>query len=205
MSARTRDTVRLLALVLGCLGTGAAVGLAQESGAPDPAGPWPAVAPVDRVDAEQAQGFSVLRREQAASDAPTGRVAEAIRLGPEPELGANPGLARRVGSGIGLELFVVPARSELCIADASGAVSCNSTAAARDGLVATSTRSAAGLARVVGLAPDGVARVTVHLAGGATATARVVENTYAGEYVLQVVGVSFTRGERVVEVPIVSP
>lgn len=162
---------------------------------------------ISAVSPAQAKSFAVLERSQ--------RPGDAFGFGHAGPFGSNPALARAVSvprselsSG---DVWVVPAAESMCLrvldpAGGDGWV-CAGIAEAREGGLIGALRPpgnlSAGEAFIQGLAPNGVALVTITLGNGARLSLPVNENVYATT-VVDPVSATFTEPDgtvRTVPVP----
>lgn len=207
----TRTSFRTATVTLACAaglaGAGLTVAFGQQdddppSGLPNHARP---VAVVSEPQAEQRAYFSVFARPRGTPDVLPDRAAEAVEIGPRADLGANPELSRLVFDGGDYQAFLVPARDVLCLVESTGAATCNSTAGAQEGQLASSTRLASGETRVTGVAPDGVSKATVLLGDGTSVERGVDANVYVSRQSVAVRGVDLRIAGRTRRVAIVTP
>jgi hypothetical protein len=193
----------LLALALlaavAAVATGAGGTPATQSQAPERGQP-----PVAGVEPDQAAAFSVLRRGRSSSDELPSAAAAAIARGPQGDLGANPGLARRAGTSTAAELYVVPARGSLCLVTGDGAMACNRSQAARDGYVLSLRETGPGVIGLAGMVPDGVGSVRVMGAGNDVEVATEA-NTWALNVGFEPTAVRWSDGGGETEVPVHVP
>jgi hypothetical protein len=209
---RGRDGMRILrtAAMLAASASIAGVAIAAADGGPAPA-PAPAVpehndaVAITAPDADQLATLGILRREAEAADAAPDGVWQLIARGSGPGLGANPDLARRaLTTALGESLYVVPARGWVCLTSSSGQGSCTPTDRIADGYAVGVAAIPSGF-RLSGLVPDGVARVEVRGAGGATAAATPSGNAWQADVVFAPTTVAWSspHGDR--EVPVAIP
>jgi hypothetical protein len=138
-------------------------------------------ASVQSVPAAEAHAFGVLRRDRDSGDAlPPGLQQMGATFAEK--FSANPGLARKLSfASSAHDAWVVPGDGGICIADNVGGT-CASTARAEAGhLVMTESggpNQDPGEVVVVGLVPDGVTQVSLHLRGGATKPLAVNDNAF---------------------------
>jgi len=193
----TRSSPALRGLAVLAAAAVLAGGISALTAGPDvPAAPGPPRAPaapiaeIASVPAGEAAAFGILRRPRAAADEIRTLIPGA---GPA---GANPALARHVtvapGSLSPASIAVVPAAGAICLrvlqSSATGSFAswrCQSVALARSGgLIVTLLRPSAlpqagANQYLIGLVPDGVARVTVTTATGQTRSVAVHANVYS--------------------------
>jgi hypothetical protein len=125
-----------------------------------------------RADPAIGARFAALRRSAVADDRLPARARSAVAQGPQVELGADPSAARRVATlADDSGLFLVPADRAVCLAADIGTVFCNDVAATGRGLLAGVTLLPGDRLRATGAAPDGTARVVVHLGDGSATEA----------------------------------
>jgi hypothetical protein len=148
------------------------------------------------------RSFGVLRRRARSGD----RAPAGVRRSPFAGRFAGRGATRRARGGTrtasarAAAVFVTPTADGVCAQEASGAGSCAPLADARAGRLVVAADSlpgtAPGTVRVIGLAPDGVAEVTLTLADGTALTERVVGNTYVFDVGAAPASIGWTRGDR---------
>jgi hypothetical protein len=206
------------------LGKGAALvvaiaSLAGSAGATEalaPAAPAPPAAadphvhaaqPVGAADSAQVAQLAVLRRAGRSEDAVPESVRATIANGLGPDVGANPGLARRaLRTALGEDLYVVPGRGWVCLVSSGGPAGCTPTDQIAQGYAVTLQRVPSGI-RLGGLVPDGVSTVTIRGAAGESATATADGNAWRADVAFEPASVAWTRagtsGE--VSVPVYAP
>ncbi len=129
------------------------------------------------ISVEQADGFAILRRAQRESDRLTPGRWQALDQGAPGHVGLNPALARRAATPAG-DMWVVPGNGYLCLALA-GCLTCAPTeSAAKRGMITWTSRRATGQGIVRGLVPDGVEKITLVTANGASIAVQVSENVF---------------------------
>jgi hypothetical protein len=159
---------------------GAAVAIENEPN-PGPVPPQAGASLVAAPEPGQLAAFAILRRPQTASDE-IPRTVTAFLSGAS---GANRSLAHHIAGPEGISVWVMPGRGSMCMVTywAHGKTSgsgCSKNAEAVGGglYAALASVSAPGAQLLVGLVPDGVTQVTVHLRSGAEQQALVSENVY---------------------------
>jgi len=181
MSAkRTWITTAVVAALAGSAGAGyAALGdssagspSASSSPAPGTSGarPSPTEPPVSAVPASISQRFSLFR-------GPVDKAPDAAFL----VEGAAPTLARHMPVSFRGAAWAAPSRDGVCVAlqrDTGIITGCSNEAATTSGLTAV-TSTADGETAIVGLVPDGVARVTLVSGDGSERVLPVASNTYS--------------------------
>jgi hypothetical protein len=143
--------------------------------------------------------LGVLRRAQTPAD----RIPPAIGAGLSEGVlgggfGANIGLARRASGLTAGAAWVVPGDGSACLvansaSDANGGAICAASDRVNAGglEMQSGTRRAPGVVFVAGVAPDGVSRVTLQLAGGAADVVAVRDNVYMAEVHGAVISTAF--------------
>lgn len=178
-------------------------GVAGASEALAPAAPAPPAAadphahaaqPITAPDSAQVALFGVLRRAAQPSDAVPDGVRAHIAAAMGPDVGVNPGLARRaLRTALGEELYVVPGRGWVCLASSAGAAGCAPTDQVALGYAVTLQRIPSGV-RLGGLVPDGVTTVTIRGAAGESATASAEGNAWRADVAFDPASVAWARG-----------
>jgi hypothetical protein len=187
----------------------------SDSSPPVPAQSYAAAAPAEirSIPAAESGSFAILRRAQTPGD-----LFKQIRPGQGP-YGANPTLSRAVAlpaAPLAPRLVsVVPADGGVClrILEATAAASwwCQSIAHATRGQLIVALGAAGSASSgplrassqfVVGLVPDGVAKVKVSAAGGVTRTVVVHDNVYATQLYEPTAVVLTLPGRRPVSYPV---
>ncbi|HWI72534.1 MAG TPA: hypothetical protein VNT55_11295, partial [Baekduia sp.] len=140
---------------------------------------------------------------------PTDALPDAARAhlaaGATPDLGANAALARRaLSTALGEELYVVPGRGWVCLTSTAGAGMCTPTDQIAAGYAVGLQQIPSGY-RLSGLVPDGVTRVEVRGAGGATAATEVSGNAWRADVAFAPARVAWTGGAGEVSVPVFPP
>jgi hypothetical protein len=118
------------------------------------------------ISADQANDFAILRRPQTPLDLlPADRVDQFEQSGMTRRRGLNPGLARRALTQIG-EAWIVPGNGHVALITHGGATCTHTDLIARQGLLLWGSSTDMRPDVVAhGLAPDGVADVTLYAAG----------------------------------------
>lgn len=180
------------------------------------------VRPAVAITPAQSANLGILRRPRVASDALLPWDAFSATHTPMAANGVNPSLSRRAEGFASGAAWVIPGNGTIClIADnaqglamaseqlapgattpaavaripgADGATGCttDSTAAKGWSAGAGGTRESPGMTFTAGIVPDGVAAVTVSLAGGGSLSLLVHENVYMAEIHGWPSSVSFT-------------
>jgi hypothetical protein len=121
---------------------------------------------VTAISADQAKDFAILRRPQTPLDLlPADRVDQFEQSGMTRRCGLNLGLARRALTQIG-EAWIVPGNGHVAFLGNGGAACTRTDHAARQGLLMWgSSKDMRPNVVAQGLAPDGVANVTLYSAG----------------------------------------
>jgi hypothetical protein len=130
-------------------------------------GPHPDRPPrVMAISADQAKDFAILRRPQTPLDLlPADRIDQFEHSGMTRRRGLNPGLAMRALTQIG-EAWIVPGNGHVALVANGGAACTQTDLIARQGLLLWgSTKAIRPNVVAHGLAPDGVADVTIYAAG----------------------------------------
>jgi hypothetical protein len=118
------------------------------------------------ISADQAKDFAILRRPQTPFDLlPADRVDQFEQSGMTLRRGLNPGLARHALTPIG-EVWIVPGNGHVALVANGGATCTQTDRVARQGLLLWgSSKDMRPNVVAHGLAPDGVADVTLFAAG----------------------------------------
>jgi hypothetical protein len=204
---------RLAGLGMTAAALGGIVGASEAAAPGAPAPPPPAdpsthaATPIAAPDQEQLALLGVLRREGRPEDAVPDRTREHVDRSLGPDVGANAGLARHaLRTGLGEDLYVVPARGWVCLTSSTGPANCVPTARIAEGYGAAVQRIPSGF-RLGGLVPDGVARVEVRGADGASATVESEGNAWRADVPFEPSAVAWTRAGAAdeVSVPVGAP
>ncbi|MGO9793433.1 MAG: hypothetical protein ACLP8S_29085 [Solirubrobacteraceae bacterium] len=151
-------------------------------------GPPLPVSEIQAISPDLAAAFAVFRRPASASDRLPAAIA--ARLSRATELaGLNLRLARRVG-GTQNPAYLVPGNGGVALVYGGGFTFVGDHRAIHGELLAEGFRP--GYPEVIGLAPDGVSRVTFKLVGGGSQSVNVHDNVYQAQLARRATTISFT-------------